>query len=103
MWHECNAVALWFSGKKDRKSARADDYTDDDMMSTTSTVSSSDFGGAPETEETGFDESTLMDQYVEALYQKRYGIACESCVVGVRRDERRTGSFVFVFLGFAGN
>lgn len=60
------------SGRKDRKSARADDNTDDDMMSTTSTVSSSDFGGAPETEETGVDESTLMEQFVEALYQKRY-------------------------------
>lgn len=65
---------MWFSGRKDRKSARADDYTDDDMMSTTSTVSSSDFGGAPETEEVGFDESTLMEQFVEALYQKRYDI-----------------------------
>ncbi|KAG0581705.1 hypothetical protein M758_3G009800 [Ceratodon purpureus] len=62
--------ALWVSGRKDRKSARADDFTDDDMMSTTSTVSSSEFNGAPETEEV-FDESTLMDQFVEALYQKR--------------------------------
>jgi len=53
------------------RSARADDFTDDDMMSTTSTVSSSDFGGAPDTEEVGVDESTLMDQFVEALYQKR--------------------------------
>lgn len=55
------------------------------MMSTTSTVSSSDFNGAPETEEVGFDESTLMEQFVEALYQKRYGIQC--CVVGVQWDE----------------
>lgn len=60
--------------RKERKSARADDYTDDDMMSTTSTVSSSDFNGAPETEEVGFDESTLMEQFVEALYQKRASI-----------------------------
>ena len=90
--------ALWVSGRKDRKSARADDFTDDDMMSTTSTVSSSEFNGAPETEEV-FDESTLMDQFVEALYQKRYSIACECCVVEVQRDERDTGFFVFVFLG----
>lgn len=77
--------ALWVSGRKERKSARADDYTDDDMMSTTSTVSSSDFNGAPETEEVvGPDENTLMEQYVEALYQKRYGIAWECCSVGVQ-------------------
>ncbi|XP_024358487.1 uncharacterized protein [Physcomitrium patens] len=58
--------------RKDRKSAR-DEYTDDDTMSTTSTVSSSDFNNGPEVEGE-FDESTLMDQYVEALYQKRASI-----------------------------
>lgn len=56
--------------RKGRRTARMDDLTDDDTMSIASTVSSSDYNNGPEVEGE-FDESTLMDQYVEALYQKR--------------------------------
>lgn len=59
------------TGRKDKRAGKVEDYTDDDTLSTTSTGASSDVGGPPEVEEE-FDESTLMDSFVEALYQKRY-------------------------------
>jgi hypothetical protein len=56
--------------KGNRRGVRGDEFTDDDTISTTSTGSSYDIGGGEVEEEQ--DEGTVLDGFIEALYEKRY-------------------------------
>ncbi|CAM6095824.1 unnamed protein product [Calypogeia fissa] len=55
--------------KNHRRALKVDDFTDDDTLSTTSTGSSVDFGRGEVEEEQ--DEGTVLDGFIEALYEKR--------------------------------
>ncbi|OAE23943.1 hypothetical protein AXG93_1217s1550 [Marchantia polymorpha subsp. ruderalis] len=66
---EPDCVWMGLNAKNQRRSIRGDD-TDEDTLSTTSTISSTDFGGVQEVEEEQ-DEGTILDSFIEALYEKR--------------------------------